>query len=333
MILKSLKIEDVKCFEDAEIEFVRGKNVIVGQNGAGKSTLLQSIYYSLFGSYPRGSNSDLIRTGENSSRFSLEIDHYGRDLLVERKLRESGTEAVLLERPNDIELAIKQSVVTEEIEDILDVKKEVFADVILVQQGEIAQIIGMKKSDRKNLFNKLLGIHDYEQAWEKCRRITSTLKSLKEQSLSLIEGQREIASKLPKRKKDLEEMRTYLKSYKAELMKLKAQYTEVHTQWKEQESLERRIGELEASIEGQEDSLEIHQDALNDHQDNITYSCTTLDYTIPSSFTRAKMSILSKTVNRDLTKTKEELTTKRGQHEDYVREGTRLANLYDKVEG
>ena len=96
LILKSLKITNVTCYDQGEIEFVPGRNVIIGNNSSGKSTILQSFLNSLISQYPEGTNDQLVRSGEDTARFKLKFEQNGNEYVVERKLRRySSPEAFL----------------------------------------------------------------------------------------------------------------------------------------------------------------------------------------------------------------------------------------------
>ena len=41
--IKSLHIENYKCYENVDVEFNNSTNIIVGNNEAGKSTILEAI--------------------------------------------------------------------------------------------------------------------------------------------------------------------------------------------------------------------------------------------------------------------------------------------------
>ncbi len=152
MKLQSLRMKNVKCFDDGEVNLASGKSVIIGRNGSGKSTILQSILYSLYSDFQQGNLDEFIRLGKDAAEFELDFEHNGQEYTAQRIIRTSGTnEAYLITRPQEDTIAEKQTAVTEEIAEILDIKKEIFRDVILVSQGEIAEIIGMRDSERKDL--------------------------------------------------------------------------------------------------------------------------------------------------------------------------------------
>ncbi|MBS3159048.1 AAA family ATPase [Candidatus Woesearchaeota archaeon] len=66
MLLKSLKLNNIRSYNNQEILFPSGSVLLSGDIGAGKSTILQSIEYSLFGSRHKTGEA-LLRNGENSN--------------------------------------------------------------------------------------------------------------------------------------------------------------------------------------------------------------------------------------------------------------------------
>ena len=47
--IKSLHIENFKCFENIDIDFNKNTNILVGNNEAGKSTILEAVNLCLSG--------------------------------------------------------------------------------------------------------------------------------------------------------------------------------------------------------------------------------------------------------------------------------------------
>ena len=52
MIITKLKIKKYKSIEDMTLEFVKGKNIIVGQNNCGKSNIISAINLVIGEKYP-----------------------------------------------------------------------------------------------------------------------------------------------------------------------------------------------------------------------------------------------------------------------------------------
>lgn len=53
MYISKLRIQNFRCFDDVEIEFNEGLNVIIGENNSGKTTIMKALQY-----FFRGSNSN-----------------------------------------------------------------------------------------------------------------------------------------------------------------------------------------------------------------------------------------------------------------------------------
>ena len=47
MKIKRIKFQNYTVFEDQQMEFSPGINVIIGENGTGKTHLMKALYYSL----------------------------------------------------------------------------------------------------------------------------------------------------------------------------------------------------------------------------------------------------------------------------------------------
>lgn len=67
MILKELKINNFKCFDEFSIQFTPGVNVVIGKNGAGKSALIHAIHHllSFIFSNDKSLGSNFLSSGMN----------------------------------------------------------------------------------------------------------------------------------------------------------------------------------------------------------------------------------------------------------------------------
>ncbi|MBS3795688.1 MAG: AAA family ATPase, partial [Candidatus Thorarchaeota archaeon] len=280
MKLQSLRLKNVKCFDDGEVNFASGKNVIVGRNGSGKSTILQSILYSLYSDFEQGNLDEFIRLGKDTAEFELDFEHRGQEYTVQRIIRASGTnEAYLMTRPQENTIAEKQTTVTDEIAEILDIKKEIFRDVILVSQGEIAEIIGMRDSERKDLFDKLLGLQEFDKAWGNCRRIRSHLESDIKESKKVIAAYEKPASKLEERKKELKDKKEELTKLKKKLEANNEELEDVQEEFDRLDSMKEELARLKTKTEQRQKAIDREEEAIvssleeaEEHSDEISLS-------------------------------------------------------------
>ncbi len=328
MILKGLRIENVKCFESLDLTFIPGKNVIIGHNGAGKSTILQSILYSLFHEYPQGKVDGLIRHGERAAEFAMEFEHEGRQYLIERTLRRSGKQdAQLSEVGLPDSLADTQTGVTQAVSETLQTRKEVFRDVILVRQGEIAQIVDMSSSDRKVLFDKLLGIHDYEQAWSQCRLLIKTLENKLRESKEIMKAHEPIADKLPERKAELKRLKEELKEKREQLSRSKRELRDVKVRWSALDTLNDQISTLDTQIKPLESNLRKTREKEKGQRTKFDGLCLKLEIVPP-----ARLATLLTRLEKEQLKIKRDIKSKRGDHQTLLDKMGKLTNYLEREE-
>ncbi|MEW5897171.1 MAG: SMC family ATPase [Nanoarchaeota archaeon] len=87
MLLKQLKIRNIRSYVDGEISFLQGSTLLSGDIGSGKSTILLSIEFALFGaSRPDLPAEALLRKG--STQGSVELTFLLNDLGLNGGLRE-----------------------------------------------------------------------------------------------------------------------------------------------------------------------------------------------------------------------------------------------------
>jgi len=75
-MLKHLKVENIRSYQDLEIHFKEGVTVISGVNGSGKSSLLEACFTGLFGSKTLQKDftiADIVRKGATKASTVLEF--------------------------------------------------------------------------------------------------------------------------------------------------------------------------------------------------------------------------------------------------------------------
>ena len=89
MILKKLVLENWKSFQNRELEFTEGINLIEGDNYAGKSSLIQALYYIFFGKtlFKELTAKELKREGENEATITLDFNVNSKDYRIRRNIK------------------------------------------------------------------------------------------------------------------------------------------------------------------------------------------------------------------------------------------------------
>jgi len=81
--LRSLTLENLRCYRHARFELPPGLTVILGANASGKTTLLEAVYLLATTTSPRATNARaLIRHGESWGRVTGVFEREGRELTV-----------------------------------------------------------------------------------------------------------------------------------------------------------------------------------------------------------------------------------------------------------
>ncbi len=90
MVAKEIKLKNFRNYEEKSFSFSPEVNVIVGKNGAGKTNLLEGIYLFSQGRSFRGTESELIKKGEEFSKILLSFESKRQmtgEIILEKKAR------------------------------------------------------------------------------------------------------------------------------------------------------------------------------------------------------------------------------------------------------
>ena len=95
MIIKKVKIRNIRSYLEEEIEFNEGSLLLSGDVGSGKSSILLAIDFALFG-LTRGilSGGSLLRNGVSEGNVELYLDINGKDIIIKRSLKRSNESVV-----------------------------------------------------------------------------------------------------------------------------------------------------------------------------------------------------------------------------------------------
>ena len=82
MIIKKIKLENIRSYEQEEITFPLGSTVLAGDIGTGKTSVLLAIEFALFGLQPGQKGSSLLRNDKNKGSVSLEIEIDNKNIKI-----------------------------------------------------------------------------------------------------------------------------------------------------------------------------------------------------------------------------------------------------------
>ena len=89
MILKKLKIQNIRSYENFEIEFPQGSVLLSGDIGSGKTSILLALQFALFGLQPGQKGTSILRHGTDKAFVSLQLEIEGSQITLERTIKQA----------------------------------------------------------------------------------------------------------------------------------------------------------------------------------------------------------------------------------------------------
>jgi DNA repair protein SbcC/Rad50 len=179
MLITRIELENIKSYRHLSIDFRRGTTAISGANGAGKTTLVEAIGHALFDrlSY---NQSQFVREGEKSGKVVVHlIGSDDRPYVVERRYGSSAHWSVY---DSEADSRVEQRAdVLAKLREIFGIEPErplesLFRDALGVPQGTFTAIFLEPARIRKETFNALLQIEDYETAFKYLLQVSNYYK-------------------------------------------------------------------------------------------------------------------------------------------------------------
>jgi DNA repair protein SbcC/Rad50 len=179
MIVRRLRMENIRSYRSGEVEFPRGRTLFEGDIGAGKSTILMAIEFALFG-LGSAKASSLLRIGEIRGSVELEFEVNGREYSVLRTLVKKGGSIQQVEgrlKGPEGEEDYPPSEMKEKILGILNFREPtdpkskslIFQYAIYTPQEEMKQVIALRPDLRLQILRRAFGVEEYKQAMENAK--------------------------------------------------------------------------------------------------------------------------------------------------------------------
>ncbi len=174
MFIKSLKLKNIRSYENQEINFPLGSILLAGDIGSGKSSILLAIEFALFGIKRKYlSASSLLSHGKKEGEVELTFDLNGKEITIKRKLKR-GKEDIKQEAGYIIRDNIKKEGVHIELKtdifDLLGYPKNlvsktndlIYRYTVYTPQEQMKEIILEDKDIRLDTLRKVFNIDKYK---------------------------------------------------------------------------------------------------------------------------------------------------------------------------
>jgi len=230
MILKGVKLKNIRSYANEEIIFPSGSVILSGDIGCGKSTILLAIEFALFGIMRSGlSGSTLLRHGTTNGSVELKFVIDKNEYVVKRTLRRSRSSVsqesgyILVNgrkfEGTPIELKAKILGILGYPTDLLTRSKSlIYRFTVYTAQEQMKNILFEDKEIRLDTLRKLFGIDKYKKIKENSILFIREIKKRSSELSIRLEQYDELENS----KKDYEEKRknlTYLVEEKNEQLK------------------------------------------------------------------------------------------------------------------
>ncbi len=217
MLLKSIKLENIRSFLKQEIHFTEGISLLAGDIGAGKSTIFQSIEFALFG-LKRGelTGNTLLRNGKDQASIELTFTLQQKEIFIKRSLKrtptginqEFGYLSINSKGQEYTSSELKQKIfeLLNYPQETLTKKSLIYRYTVYTPQEEMKTILSGEAEDRMETLRRVFNIDKYKRIRENSKIVSSKLR----------EKRKEYAGKIY----DLEDKRKLLKEKQNNIQEL-----------------------------------------------------------------------------------------------------------------
>src|SRR3989344_5096134 len=187
MIIRSIKLNNIRSYTDKEINFDLGSTLLSGDIGSGKSTILLAIDFALFG-LSKGiiTGEALLRHGEKQGSVELDFSIDDKKIRIKRSLKkigdtvsqDSGYIVINDELFNLSPIELKQRILEllNYPPEILTKKSLIYRYTVYTPQEEMKLILLGKKEDRLETLRKVFNIDKYKRIQENSKILSSELR-------------------------------------------------------------------------------------------------------------------------------------------------------------
>jgi len=255
MFLKSIKLHNIRSYENAEIEFPLGSVLLAGDIGSGKSSVLLAIEFAIFGAKKGELPAyTLLRHGKKEGYAELRMQIDSKDILIKRILKKSN-EDIRQEAGYIIINGIKKEGTSDELraivlellgypKDLIKKGKDmIYRYTVYTPQEDMKRILYEDKEARLETLRKVFNIDKYKRIRDNSRIIAASLREKKRHYEGFILDFEYKKKELDSRKNDAIELDKMIAKITPKLNELKAMLNEKR---KSIENIEAYIKELNA---------------------------------------------------------------------------------------
>ena len=200
MILKYVKLSNIRSYSSQKIEFPTGSLLLSGDVGSGKSSILLGVEFALFGSVGTGSKraSMLLRNGKKRGYVELGFAVDGREVVIRRVLER--TKSSVVQKPGYLVVGgVRTDLVPTELkarvlellgypEGLLAKKFSIYPYTVYTPQEEMKKILFEDSAHRTETLRKIFGVDRYAAVRKNAELVSRSIKMKKVELSSKASG-------------------------------------------------------------------------------------------------------------------------------------------------
>ncbi|MCD6558089.1 MAG: AAA family ATPase [Candidatus Aenigmarchaeota archaeon] len=296
MLLKRVKLKNIRSYIDEEIEFPTGSVLLAGDIGTGKSTVLLALDFALFG-IRRGelTGTDLLRHGKSSGFVEVEFEIGKKNVIVRRTLRRKNN-GVSQDSGYIIIDGVKEELSPTELKSrILELfgyppelltkaKSVIFRYTVYTPQEQMKHILFSNPEERLNTLRKIFDIDKYKTIQNNARIVLTELRATKRAYAKEIENLPDKEKELDEKEKEkvsiekgLAEVSMHILEIEKVLDEKKKTLTEFEDKIKELRKLEQSLAKTKTGLELKERRAKQIENDLKDNEKKMSALRKTLE--------------------------------------------------------
>lgn len=187
MIFKKLVLENIRSYENLELEFPKGSFLLAGDIGSGKTSILLGLQFALFGLQPGQKGSSILKQGKESAYARLDLEVDSQIITLERTIKKSSNGSITQDSNiitiNNFREELSSSEMKERVIRILNYPKEfikksnlLYKFTVYTPQEEMKEIIQEKPEVRLDTLRHIFGIDRYKRIKENATIFSQKIK-------------------------------------------------------------------------------------------------------------------------------------------------------------
>jgi len=287
MLIKKIKLENIRSYIFEEIEFPEGSTLLSGNIGSGKSSVLLAIDFALFGISP-GIGTALLRKGQERGSVELYFSIDNKDIVIKRTLKKTNTgvsqdEGFLIINGEKIEgsaTELKAKIIqllNYPMELLTKSKSLIYKYTVYTPQEEMKAILIGDKDSRLETLRKVFGIDKYKRIIQNSELFVKNIKSktkefdIRIESFDLkINEKREREEELVKTKNELKMILIEYDKVDFSIRKKREELTQVESQTNERNRTKNALELENNNIKNYQDRLQRETNEINTLENEIS---------------------------------------------------------------